>query len=105
MTSMRLAAYALLVLSLAGCASSAQIRASSELLPPPGIAASGGQVGIDLRTGSGGRGFAVAAALGALFALELNGVEYASGMAEGRDVNAQDCTRPIERPSANLLCR
>jgi hypothetical protein len=102
---MRYAACALVILALVGCASSAQIRVSSELLPPPGIPASGGHVGIDLRTGSGGRALAVAAALGVLFGASQERSDRSYGMMEGRDINAQDCTQPIERPGANLFCK
>lgn len=107
---------ALAVLPLAGCASSAQIRASSELgagMPPTGAAVSGAQVEIDLRTGSGARALAAAAALWALFHLDGRGTDSRSSvsgdrappMAQEREINAQDCTRPIERPGANLLCK
>ena len=81
----------------AGCASHTRISAGEG-------GAAGVRLGVDVRSGS---------ALGAIIAIGALGAMSASGgapasppaMLEGRSVSEQDCTRPIENPSANLRCR
>jgi len=81
----------------AGCASHTRISAG-------GGGASGVRVGLDVHSGS---------AVGAVIAIGAIGAAYGSGseptkpppMLEGRRVSEQDCSRPIEDPSANLRCR
>lgn len=102
-----------LALAVAGCSATTGVRVGSgvPLNPAPGSAVSAARVSIDIRSGSAVGVIAAAAALGALFTLDRRdaGAPSLSGllpeMAPGREVNAQDCTRPIERPAANLLCR
>jgi len=85
-----------LSLLIAGCASHTRISAGEG--GPAGV-----RVGIDVRSGS---------AAGAVIAIGVLGAMYGSGsepdpprLLEGRKVNEQDCTKPIEDPSANLRCR
>jgi len=103
---LRLALLAALLV-LGGCGGQGVIRASSggpPLLgaPPPGTAASGGFVSVN---------YAGASAAGALLAIGLLGAALESGYEPvpqpdpRRTINVQDCTRPIENPTANLMCR
>jgi hypothetical protein len=81
----------------AGCASHTRISAGEG-------GTAGVRVGVDIQSGS---------AAGAVIAIGALGAIYGSGsdrtkppaMLEGRKVNEQDCTKPIEDPSANLRCR
>jgi hypothetical protein len=87
----------LLCLIAAGCASHTQVSAGAG-------SASGTYLGIDIQSGS---------ALGAVIAIGALGAMYGSGgerteppaLLEGRTVHEQDCTKPLEDPSANLRCR
>jgi len=96
MARMRRLVIAFAVLA-AGCASHTRISAGEG-------GAAGVRVGLDVHSGS---------ALGPIIAIGALGVMSASGgepakpppMLEGRRVSEQDCTRPIEDPSANLRCR
>jgi hypothetical protein len=97
MARMRHLAIVLAVLA-AGCASHTQIAVGQG-------AASGTQLGIDVRSGS---------AVGAIVAIGVLGATiYGQGadtadpppLAGSRVVREQDCTRPLEDPSANLRCR
>lgn len=101
---------------MGGCSSVTQVCVGSDVgtgTPPPGTIVTSGQVGIDLRSGSSVGAIAAVVVLGALFNLSDTDSEYhwmpitgkAPAMAEGREINLQDCTRPIERPSANLRCK
>lgn len=82
----------------AGCASHTRISTGE------GGAAGGVRFGLDVQSGS---------AVGAVIAIGAIGAAYGSGseptkppaMLEGRKVSEQDCTKPIEDPSANLRCR
>jgi hypothetical protein len=80
-----------------GCASHTRISAGEG-------GAAGVRVGVDVRSGS-----AVGAviAIGALAAIYGSGSERSSppALLEGRTVREQDCTKPLEDPSANLRCR
>ena len=116
---MRRAASVLLACMLTGCQSLTHVQIGSDLAgaPPPGTAVTSGQVGVDARSGSVLGAIAAALALGVIVnrdnarsdsrseRLPMPSAAQPPAMAEGRDINAQDCTRPIERPSANLLCR
>lgn len=81
----------------AGCASQTRISAGEG-------GAAGVRFGLDVHSGS---------ALGPVIAIGVIGAAYGSDseptkpppMLEGRRVGEQDCTRPIEDPSANLRCR
>lgn len=95
----------LLALAVAGCAAY-EVRTGSNL------ASTSVQANLDIDAGAALRALAIAAALGALFGLDRARPDTTSsaglrsqGMAQGRAINVQDCTRPIEQPSANLLCR
>ncbi|MGH8737469.1 MAG: hypothetical protein ACREU5_03555 [Burkholderiales bacterium] len=81
----------------AGCASHTQVSVGEG-------SASGTYLGLDVQSGS---------AAGAIIAIGALGAMYGSGGArtappallESRLVREQDCTRPLEDPSANLRCR
>ena len=96
MAGMRRFVIAFAVLA-AGCASQTRISAG-------GGGAAGVRVGVDVHSGS---------ALGPIIAIGALGVMSAADseptsppkLLEGRRVSEQDCTRPIEDPSANLRCR
>ena len=96
MARMRRLVVAFAVLA-AGCASHTRISAGEG-------GAAGVRVGADVHSGS---------AVGAVIAIGVLGAIYGSGsersgppaLLEGRTVREQDCTRPIENPSANLRCR
>jgi hypothetical protein len=87
----------LLSVLAAGCASSTQVSVGAG-------SASGTYLGLDIQSGS---------AVGAVIAIGALGAMYGSGdggakppaLMEGRTVHEQDCTRPLEDPSANLRCR
>jgi len=97
MARMRRLAAIVLVLLAAGCASHSRISAGEG-------GAGGVRLGIDVQSGS---------AVGAIVAIGVLGAMYGAGsesaspppMIESRTVREQDCTRPIEDPSANLRCR
>ncbi|HUJ86723.1 MAG TPA: hypothetical protein VLX30_07725 [Burkholderiales bacterium] len=81
----------------AGCASHTQVSVGAG-------SASGTYLGLDVQSGS---------AAGAIIAIGALGAMYGSGgergqapaLLEGRTVREQDCTKPLEDPSANLRCR
>jgi hypothetical protein len=94
---MRILAIALAALT-AGCASHTQITVGQG-------AASGTQLGIDIQSGSAVGAIVAIGVLGA--AIHGQGSDPADPppLAGGRTVREQDCTRPLEDPSANLRCR
>jgi hypothetical protein len=87
----------LLSVLAAGCAANTSVSAGAG-------SASGTYLGVDVQGGS---------AVGAIIAIGALGAMYGSGdesarppaLTEGRTVHEQDCTRPLEDPSANLRCR
>ncbi len=88
----------LLCVLAAGCASHTQVSVGAG-------SASGTYLGIDIQSGS---------AVGAIVAIGVLGATiYGQGsdtadpppLAGNRVVREQDCTRPLEDPSANLRCR
>ncbi len=93
---MRRFAIVLCVLA-AGCASHTQVSVGAG-------SASGTYLGVDVQSGS---------AVGAILAIGALGAMYGSGgerpgppaLLESRTVREQDCTKPLEAPSANLRCR
>jgi hypothetical protein len=99
-TRSRIAA-ALLALCLAGCSGNSAWRVSSgaPAPPPPPL---GGSVSV----------YSTSASFGAFLGMVLFGAaaNYGSGlhalpMDPDRRVAEQDCTKPIEDPTANLRCR
>ncbi len=115
MRAPRVMAGVLLLALLAACASETRVRVGGGAagIPPPGTSTSGASVAIDTRSGSALGAVAAAVVIGVLINRDASR-ESASGgmpdraappMAEGRDINEQDCTRPILRPGANLRCR
>jgi len=115
MRTRRLGASLVAVSLLAACASETHVRlgGGTGAVPPPGTSTSGASVAIDTRSGSALGAVAAAVAIGVLINRDASrnaapGTMSDSAvppMAEGRDINEQDCTRPIMRPGANLRCR
>jgi hypothetical protein len=103
----------LIAAALAGCSVQSQMSASSG---GPLISQSGANVSV--QSGSSASALVGLGIAGVLFYGTNNGVRYNSNpfmaitgserapeLAPMRKVNEQDCTRPIEDPSANLKCR
>lgn len=88
-----------IVLSMlaAGCASHTQVSAGAG-------SASGTYLGIDVRSGSAVGAIIAIGALGAMVGSEGERTQLPA-LLEGRSVREQDCTVPLEDPSANLRCR
>ncbi len=115
MRAWRLSAGIVMAFLLAACASETHVRlgGGAAAVPPPGTSTGGASVAIDTRSGSGLGAVAAAVAIGVLINRDASrdavpGTmpdRVAPPMAEGRDINEQDCTRPILRPGANLRCR
>ncbi len=114
--SARLLSHLTMLALLASCSSATQIRLGSggaRSAPPPGTSVSGAEVAIDIRSGSALAAIAAAAALGIVLNRDQPVLEdrpeaifpRLPAMDERRAVNVQDCTRPIERTGANLMCR
>jgi hypothetical protein len=86
-----------LALLAAGCASHTRIATGEG-------GAGGVRLGIDVQSGS---------AVGAIVAIGVLGAMYGAGsesaspppLVASRAVREQDCTKPLEDPSANLRCR
>lgn len=100
-----------LALLAAGCGGQANVQIQGSGVPgfttvPAGTAVSGGSLSASIQGGS---------AAGALLAIGLLGATVFSesdrahnrppALDPGRTVNEQDCSRPIENPSANLRCK
>jgi hypothetical protein len=102
-----------LALLVAGCGGQANVQIQGSGVPgfttvPAGTAASGGSLSASIQGGS---------VAGALLAIGLLGVTVFSeserdrahyrppALDPARTVNEQDCSKPIENPSANLKCK
>ena len=100
-----------LALLSAGCGGHANVQIQGSGVPglatvPAGTAVGGGSLGASIQGGS---------AAGALLAIGLLGATVFSqsdrlphrppALDPARTVNEQDCSRPIENPSANLKCK
>lgn len=98
---MRRVATAALTAALAGCAADTHVRTGLV----SSTASSGAAVGIDIQ---GGSGFAALLGFGVL-AAGMQGASSASRepppLAEGRRVNIQDCSQPLQDTTGNLSCR
>lgn len=93
---MRRLAILLFVLA-AGCASHTQVSVGAG-------SASGTYLGIDVQSGSAVGAVIAIGALGAMVGSDGERTQPPA-LLEGRTVHEQDCTKPLEDPSANLRCR
>ena len=125
MAGMRIAALLAAVALIGGCSARSQLSGNSSqgamASVPAGTTSSGASVSLRADTGSAAGaliGFGIAAALiydaqnygmrtraNPFMTLTQPGPAPAPELAPGRKVNEQDCTRPIEDPTANLKCR
>lgn len=102
----------------AGCASShhrIDVGASSRGTPVAGTSSRGGALSVEYPSGSALPGFVILTALGLwIYSEAASGVLAADRLGARREeapldprrsVNEQDCSKPIESPTANLRCR
>jgi len=117
---MRALASALAVALLSGCATQSYTDISVgaravTAVPPPGTSVYSGYVNISAASSSAAGALAGIALLGFVFhgfgqdhwadRRDFLGREYVPELAPDRAVHEQDCSKPIENPSANLRCK
>ena len=91
----------LLALCVAGCDANYIVRATSGGTPSlPSAPPPGGSVNV-----YGTSSFGALLGIGLFGAASYGGAFYVPPMDPNRRVVEQDCTRPIEDPTANLRCR
>lgn len=115
---MRLVPALLIAALAAGCASShsrIDVGTASHGTPVAGTRVAGGAVRVEYPSSSAAPGIVILTALGLLIYSEAaSGANPPDRLGSGREappldprrsVNEQDCSKPIESPTANLRCR
>jgi len=117
---MRTLACLLAAAVLSGCATQSYTNISAgaravTAVPPPGTTTYSGYVNISAASSSAAGALAGIALLGFVFhglgqddwggRRDFFGREYVPELAPDRVVHEQDCSKPIEKPSANLRCK
>jgi hypothetical protein len=117
---MRALASVLAVAVLTGCAAHSYTHISAgaravTAVPPPGTSSYSGYVNISAASSSAAAALAGIALLGFVFHGYEQGYwddrrgfvarDYVPELAADRVVHEQDCSKPIENPTANLRCR